>query len=514
MLSPLLLERWTWWRPVAVGMVLVLAATPDVPLVWNATSTLDQTSIITSAFRASLVNAVQVAFLAVFTALLIGLPLGVLAGLYSFPLRKLLLVLHVTPLLLPSHLLAIAWSSLAIRLGLSNLLSGITGCVLVFASIGVSIVVLATLASCNSLSQSQIDAARASGGEGTAIKHVARHAFYPAVVAATLSGILSLSDPGPGQIFGLPVAASEILTSFAVFFDFGRAGKQCLILSGLTLCAVAPVLVVALRPLANEILTKQMRPMRREWRSRPSRLVAFLMIAVVGGQLVFPMIGLILPVLPGAQIGRAWDEVLRTYRDTIVYAIGAGLTATLLGVVLACCAGRSERLRRSSLALALALLALPPSMAALGVISIAGSSPEWTDPLLRSRLTVSLTLGIRFFPIGALLALRSFASIPANWSLAAAVHGISFWRYAWKILIPYLAPALLTSILAVALLGASDIVLTLLLHPPGASSLPLSIFTIMANAPESIVATLCLVYVVGAAVLLGSIWRIAEKAWK
>ena len=37
--------------------------------------------------------------------------------------------------------------------------------------------------------------------------------------------------------------------------------------------------------------------------------------------------------------------------------------------------------------------------------------------------------------------------------------------------------------------------MVLLLHPPGHGSLPLAVFTIMANAPEALVAMLCLFYV-------------------
>jgi hypothetical protein len=44
-------------------------------------------------------------------------------------------------------------------------------------------------------------------------------------------------------------------------------------------------------------------------------------------------------------------------------------------------------------------------------------------------------------------------------------------------------------------LATADVGSVLLLHPPGQGSLPLAIFTVMANAPESLVASLCLVYV-------------------
>jgi hypothetical protein len=65
--------------------------------------------------------------------------------------------------------------------------------------------------------------------------------------------------------------------------------------------------------------------------------------------------------------------------------------------------------------------------------------------------------------------------------------------------------------LLVALLATADISTLLLLHPPGERSLPLAIFTVMANAPESLVASLCLVYVGAAAALLASVWSMAGR---
>ena len=52
--------------------------------------------------------------------------------------------------------------------------------------------------------------------------------------------------------------------------------------------------------------------------------------------------------------------------------------------------------------------------------------------------------------------------------------------------------------LVVALLATADIGTVLLLHPPGQDSFPLAIFTVMANARESVVASLCLVYILAA----------------
>ena len=145
-------------------------------------------------------------------------------------------------------------------------------------------------------------------------------------------------------------------------------------------------------------------------------------------------------------------------------------------------------------------------MTALGVVQLATTTPAWADPLLRSRLTVCVALGLRFFPVAAVLGLRAWGSTSATWTLAAAVHGVPATVYLWRVVLPLLLPAGAVAALLVALLASADVSTVLLLHPPGKSSLSLAIFTVMANAPESLVAALCLVYLAVAAGLLAALW--------
>ncbi len=66
--------------------------------------------------------------------------------------------------------------------------------------------------------------------------------------------------------------------------------------------------------------------------------------------------------------------------------------------------------------------------------------------------------------------------------------------------------------LVVALLATADIGTVLLLHPPGQESFPLAIFTVMANARESFVASLCLVYILAAGGFLTLVWMVGGTA--
>jgi iron(III) transport system permease protein len=509
MISCVWLERPGKWRALGVAMLFLMAALPALPLFWQALAAQDLFSV-GSGFRSALLNSTGVALLVAVVSVVLGLPTGVVAALYEFRGRRLVLVLATLPLLVPSFLWAIGWSALAARLGpaAGQALAGVTGCVVVFSAEAFALVLLTSYTAAASLTGSQIDAARLAGGERVVLLQACRHAAILACLAAGLAGVLTLSDPGPGQILGLRTAASEILTSFSSLYDFPLAGRQCTALALLVLVVATPLLIVAAPRLAAEMMARQARTVRR----CPLRAgVGIVVVSLVLAETLAPIIGLILPLLGGSALLRAWREVARTGGNTVVYALGAGAVATVLGLLVAVCVGRNDRLRAFSLGVCLALFALPPALVALGVIQIAAAAPAWADPFLRSRLTVCLALGLRFFPVTAVLGMRAWSSMPVSWALAAGVHGVPMGTYLRKVLLPFLLPSAAVGLLLVALLATADVGSVLLLHPPGASSLPLAIFTVMANAPESLVASLCLVYLAAAAGLLALAWMLARR---
>jgi iron(III) transport system permease protein len=518
MISCLTLERPGKWRAIGVTTILSIVMLPAVPLLWHAILSLDSVSAfvgdaVGGAFGGALLNSIMVALLVAVVSLVVGMPTGVLAALYEFSGRRVLLALTVLPLLVPSFLLAIGWSSLTARFKLTAalLVTGVPGCVLVFSAAAIALVLLVSLATTTTLSGSQIDAARLAGGERTVLVHASRHVATPALLAAGLGGVLTLSDPGPGQILGLRTAASEILTSFASLYDFALAGRQCVALALLVLIVAVPLAFFSAPRLASEILARQSRNAQRVRHRGIARVAvtAFVFLVVIGT--MTPLIGLLLPLSNGNVLSRAWQELSLTTFNTLLYAMGAGVVAAALGFLLAVCVGRNAQLRTIVIGVVLALFSLPPALAALGLVQIAATVPPWADPFLRGRLTVCVALGLRFFPIAAILGLRAWGSTSATWALAAAVHGVSVITYLWRVLLPLLLPVSAVAMLLVALLATADISTVLLLHPPGERSLPLAIFTVMANAPESLVASLCLVYVGTAAILLVAMWALVSR---
>ena len=215
---------------------------------------------LTRAFGESLRNSALLAALVTALSLLFGLPIGTLLGLYEFHARKLLLVLLCLPLLVPSFLWGLGWSMLGARLSwIGNALdfSPLLGCTAVFLGAAVALVSLASYAATFALTGSQVEAARLAGGERTVFLQSCRNGAVPALLAASLSGVLTLSDPGPGQLLGLRTGASEVLVSFAAQNDFALAAKQCLLLALFVLALALPLGWFAATRLASAVLARQ-----------------------------------------------------------------------------------------------------------------------------------------------------------------------------------------------------------------------------------------------------------------
>lgn len=507
MISCLWLERPGAWRMAGVASVLALAALPAAPLFLQVILAHGPLCL-GGTFGTALWNSLAVAMATGVLAFALGLPAGVLSALYAFRGRAVFLAIAMLPALVPSFLWAIGWASVTGRIGpsVTDLISGQTGCVLVFLAGAVPLVLIASHLAAIALSGSQIDAARLAGGEKAVLRYVSGAAAVPAALAALLSAVLTLSDPGPGQILGLRTAASEILTSFSSLYDFNLAGRQCAVLAMLVLLLAAPVACLAAPRLSVQIMARQTQGLRRPDLGRAAIGITAGFTLLIGGTIVMPVCGLVLPVVEGMEFAQASGVVARTSVNTALYAGGAGVLATSLALLLALFVGRDDHLRTICLGVCLAVLALPPALGSLGVMHLAAGAPAWTDPFLRSRATVCSVLGLRFLPVAVVLPMRAWQSLPVSWVQAAELHGVSLALYVRKVLVPFLLPSAAAATALVALLATADVSTVLLLHPPGKASFPLAIFTVMANAPESLVASLCLAYLGLAAGLLAVMW--------
>jgi iron(III) transport system permease protein len=512
MISCEVLEKPGGWRGLLLAIIIIVSLGPALSLLWEAfiedTATVE--NVFGGGFGVALMRSFIVAAAVILASIVFGVPTGVLSALYDFPGRRVLLAMLAIPLLVPTFLWAIGLSQLRIILGLppDSVLSGLTGTIFSFMSQALPFVIYMTFASTRLLSKSQVDAVRLIGGERVLVGHAARAVLPASTVAALLAGILTLSDPGPGQILGYPGVAYEILLSFSAFYDFALAAKQCAILTTAVLLISVPVAVFIAPGVAGGFLGRQIQPAPLARMTLPTLTALCALGSTVSLTTVLPLIGILRPLFEQFPAARAFQEISRTLGNTFIYAITAGVIASVMGVALAVAVGREKRLRSIALVGVFLIVSLPPSLNALGMVRLGTTAPAWLDPLLRSKFTVGLALALRLFPIAAVLGMRSFGSTSATQCLVAAAHGVPLLLYIRRVLGPLFLPSVTLGCVIVALEGTADVGTALLLRPPGADSIPVQIFTVMANAPEALVAAMCFIYIGGAAILLFIGWSL------
>jgi ABC-type spermidine/putrescine transport system permease subunit II len=82
--------------------------------------------------------------------------------------------------------------------------------------------------------------------------------------------------------------------------------------------------------------------------------------------------------------------------------------------------------------------------------------------------------------------------IPVSWEEAAAVAGASWPRIFARLVVPNLATGLVAAWVVAFIFSFGELGATMLVAPPGEATLPVRVYTMIANAPSRTVASLAL----------------------
>jgi len=135
--------------------------------------------------------------------------------------------------------------------------------------------------------------------------------------------------------------------------------------------------------------------------------------------------------------------------------------------------------------------AVPSPIVGVGLIGI------WNRPGLVGTLygtDVMFILGYlaRFVPVAALIIAATTRSVPVSHEEAAAVGGAGWFRTMTRIVLPQIRLGLVTAWVIVFVLAFGELGVSVLIAPPGEATLPIRIYTMIANTPPSHVAALAL----------------------
>jgi iron(III) transport system permease protein len=297
-------------------------------------------------------------------------------------------------------------------------------------------------------------------------------------VLAVLPGLAALSVLILATLWLLALLTSHRMLSRRVERVVFSAGKSTLPLAGLLWAIVLALVGV---PLVS-LITK-----------------AGFLVAEFGGERVRSW-----------SAAKAWEVVVQSpieHQDEFVWthmiAAAAAMLALLTAIVLAAPARRGGW--RAIPALAVAVLALATPGPLVGVLLIRLLNQEWSPTLIylydRTAFAPIIAQAIRALPVAILLVWHSLATLSDDELSAAALDRASPLRTLWLIAMPQRWPALAGAWLAAFAIAAGDLAWSHLVMPPGIETVQRRVFGLVHYGAEEQVAGICLVVVVGYAVL-------------
>ncbi len=497
--------RWASTQTVVIGVAgVVFLASSVLPvgylLAVSLTDAETYSSILLDARQRQLLA--NTALLGAGTALLatvIGSALGFALARVALPRKGLLRLALATPVLLPPYIVGLAWTYVGGANGWltsvvgADLVSGWTyslpAVIVVLSLVFYPVSMLATEAAMRGIDGRLEEAALVVASPGRVLRRITLPLAAPAVLSAALIiFVLAVSEFGVPGLLQVRVYTTEVFTAFAALYDFPRAILLAVPLLVLCLGVAAVAALLGERLLVTRRSAGVGPVLFDAWR-QPATVGA---IVVVGIALVLPLAILVFEAL-GARV---WTAVLTASEEAIANSLWLATAGATVVVVVALCLGWARaragaRLGRAADVLFIVTFAVPSTIVGVGLIGL------WNQdgPLgMLYGTDAMLLLGYlgRFVPVAALALAVSTRYVPVSQEEAAAVSGAGWGRTMWRIVLPQIRIGVVAAWVIAFVLSFGELGVSILVAPPGEATLPIRVYTLIANTPSSNVAAMAL----------------------
>jgi len=454
-----------------------------------------------------LTNSLALALATALISTLVGLPLGLLFAKTDLPLRRVFVLLFALPLVIPPYITAVSWVDTLAPHGLasrffgeataqvaSRLLFGLPGCVLVLTTTFMPVVMLATITFVRTINPRLEEAARLSARPLRVLSGITVPLIWPGVLlAATLVFLLALGEFGVPTFLRYPVFAVESFTQFTISYNFGAATAAAVPLALLTF------LILGIEWFALRERIRALRPARDDDTylvpSRSYRVPLFALVSILCALVVMmPLLSLLVQ----AGSAQSYVHAFRVVNDSLMRSIflaAVGATAlTVLGFFVGYLIHtRALSIWRAVDAGTVLLFALPGTVIGMGLIAL------WNRPMTNfiyaTPLIILFGYLAQYTALTGRVTVAGLGLVPASMEEAAASAGASWMRRLGLIVLPLVTHALITGWLIAYIFCLRDTGISMLVYPPGYDTLPVRIFTLMANGAPSLIAAACVLMI-------------------
>ncbi len=452
---------------------------------------------------------------------LAGMALGALAGtaLWRLPARarRLVRVGVWVAAFVPSYVHSLAWTAAAGEV--QRLLGGLGLPRVPLRGWGmawwVQLMALAplavglALAGLESLDREAIDAARPLRSDAAVLARVALPMAAPLVAAGgALLFVLALTDYAVPSLFQVGVYAMEILTEFSANHDPVRASLVSMPLLALAAVAVGGALRLLPRVPQRPQAPGDVWVVAPRW-PRWLRALQGAALAILAAQIVVPLATLAPLAAAEPDLAGALYAARREIARSLAVAVAAAVVSLPVALALGPFLARRRRTAWGWLLVA-APAVVPAPLVAVGLITL------WNRPGLDAVYTSSampiLAAVVRFAPLAAGIVAAQWRRLDPALLDVARVLAPRPRQVVVQVLLPLLAPGCLAAMGVVFVLTLGELGATLLVAPPGRSTLTLRIYNYLHYGAAGDVAGLCLV-MLAMAVLAGLAAVAALEAW-
>ena len=417
-------------------------------------------------------------------AMVIGVPLGVVLSRVDFPGKAPTRIALAAPAFVPPYVMALAW----IYLG-PNWFYSLPGSALVLAFVFYPLSMVATEVALRRVDGRLEEAALMVAPPQRVLLRVSLPLAAPAVLAAALLiFVLAVSEFGVPGLLQVRVYTTEVFTAFAALYDPARA--VVLTLPLLAICIA--VATVATLVLGDPLVTT------RRTALPPSALITHWRTPAFVFALLVMSVALIAPLVMLGNEAAAADSLAAVVAGSMgsilnsvaLAAVGATLVVAIalwLGYLRARTSGRGRAID----VLLVVLFAVPGTVIGVGLISLWNRS-GLPGVVYDSNGMFLLAYLARFIPVAALMLAATVRTVPVAHEEAAAVSGASWLRTIAWIVVPQTRLGIAAAWIVVFVLAFGELGITILVAPPGHATLPIRIYTMIANTPPSHVAVFAL----------------------
>lgn len=450
--------------------------------------------------RQLLGNSVRFAAWAALVGSALGVPAGLLLARLPPATALLLRFALLVPLVLPPYILGVVWVFVMGRAGLFSRLAGkdmasvwaysLPGAGIVLGIAFAPLAMLLAEAARRAIPARLIEAARLVASPGRTLARIT----LPLVASSVAAGgllvfVLALAEFGVPSLLGVRVYTTEVFTQFAALYNFGTATA-----------AAAPLLLVVV--IVAGVVRALLGDGALTWNlmaEQPLKLSPLAHVAAQGYLTLLTLLVVAGPlfvlILEAGSWGQ-WLDSLAAAKDQIVTSILLSVVsatmATGLGLLLGYWRARALSGWRDAFDVALiALFAVPSTVVGIGLIGL-WNRPGWLGAMYTSPAMIVIGYLARYVPVAALLLGAYLRQLPASREEAAIVFGAHWWRMLGRIVIPSARLGLVAIWTVCFIFMFGELGTTVLVAPPGTTTLPVRVYTIMANSPDQRTAELCL----------------------